>query len=465
MRACIRRAAAGALTAASILPAGAMAQGFGVYEQGACVMGRAGTGVARPCADGSTIFFNPANLAATPDVLSVGLTGIAPRGSFTNDLTGIQGDLADKVYPVPNLYLVKGLSPGAGSRIDRVALGVGVFAPFGLTTEWPTTFEGRFLGYKTVIRAIYVQPTAAVRLLGRVSVGAGMDVNFAHVQLRQRVDLSTQTAAPGVTFADIGIPTGTDFADANLSANATRVGFHVGASATVTHGLDVGVRYMSRQTVHFDNGTVEISQVPTGLVIPATLPGIPAGTPVDVLVAPQFAPGGPLTNQSATALVRLPDQLVFGLAYAPVERVRLLADAQWSHWAVFDRVPITFEKLPPETLRQDNRNVWDLRFGGEYDASRSLTLRGGWYTHRGAEPDYAVIPNLPEGGRSSFTLGVGTRLGAGVRLDAAYQYIDQADRRGRTVPLDTTVTPFTAQNNGLYKFHAHLFGATFSYAF
>src|SRR6267143_6759830 len=39
------------------------AQGFGLYEQGACAMGRAGTGVAAPCNDGSAIFFNPAGLA------------------------------------------------------------------------------------------------------------------------------------------------------------------------------------------------------------------------------------------------------------------------------------------------------------------------------------------------------------------------------------------------------------------
>src|SRR2546428_5879234 len=45
------------------LPALLPAQGFGIYEQGTCAMGRAGTGVAAPCADGSAIFFNPAGLA------------------------------------------------------------------------------------------------------------------------------------------------------------------------------------------------------------------------------------------------------------------------------------------------------------------------------------------------------------------------------------------------------------------
>jgi long-subunit fatty acid transport protein len=75
-----------------------------------------------------------------------------------------------------------------------------------------------------------------------------------------------------------------------------------------------------------------------------------------------------------------------------------------------------------------------------------------------------VTPNLPEGYRTSFTAGFGTHLGESILVDLAYQYIEQSDRQGRTV--DSGATPPTAAlNNGLYRFHAHLFGATFSYAF
>src|ERR1700756_5041162 len=63
----------------------AHAQGYGLYEQGTCAMGRAGAGVASPCNDGSAMFFNPAGLALESHaVISGELTGVAPRGSFTN---------------------------------------------------------------------------------------------------------------------------------------------------------------------------------------------------------------------------------------------------------------------------------------------------------------------------------------------------------------------------------------------
>jgi long-chain fatty acid transport protein len=474
MRGILVRTAVGLAAAACLIPRTTAAQGFGVYEQGACVMGRAGTGVAKPCADGSSIFFNPANIADTPDVLSLGGTLIAPRGTFTNDLTGIQSKLEDKYRPVPNIYLVK--SVNLAGTVNRISFGAGLFVPYGLTTEWPDTSEARFLGYRSDIRAIYVQPTVALQLSHRVSIGAGLDVNFAHVQLRQRVDLSTQLAAPGITFAALGVATGTDFADANLDGNSTHLGFHVGLSAKVTDWLDIGARYLSRQSVSFDNAAVTIAQVPTNLAVPAALPGIPAGTPVDALVAPEFTGSGLLTNQTASTVIHLPDQAVFGVAVRPVPRLTLLTDVQYTHWKYFDSVAISFEKLPPEVLHQDNHDVWDLRLGGEFAANESITLRGGWYLHNGASPDYAVTPNLPEGDRTSFSLGLGARVSRGFRIDAAYQYINQGDRRGRTVPLTGYPCPdptspvscggqLAQENNGLYSFHAHLFGATFSYAF
>ena len=63
MRACVWYA----LVLFAGVPTLLSAQGFGIYEQGTCAMGRAGTGVAAPCSDGSAMFFNPAGLA--------GLTG------------------------------------------------------------------------------------------------------------------------------------------------------------------------------------------------------------------------------------------------------------------------------------------------------------------------------------------------------------------------------------------------------
>src|SRR6266566_8371619 len=154
MRACVRYA----LVLFAATPTLLGAQGFGIYEQGTCAMGRAGAGVAAPCPDGSAMFFNPAGLAGlTGGHVTVGVTLIDIQGGFTDDVFQQHTSLDDPLIGVPQLYV----SYGATSKLG---IGVGLFAPYGLETRWPMAFDGRFAGYKNFLRSIYIQPTLAYQL-------------------------------------------------------------------------------------------------------------------------------------------------------------------------------------------------------------------------------------------------------------------------------------------------------------
>jgi hypothetical protein len=56
-------------------------------------------------------------------------------------------------------------------------------------------------------------------------------------------------------------------------------------------------------------------------------------------------------------------------------------------------------------------------------------------------------------------------VSARFRFDAAYQYLKQQDRRGRTGEFPSGVVPDLTLNNGLYAFNAHLFGLTLTAGF
>src|SRR5881296_4210824 len=102
MRACVRYA----LVLCAGVPTLLSAQGFGIYEQGTCAMGRAGTGVAAPCSDGSAMFFNPAGLAGlTGGRVTVGVTLLDVRGGFTGDLARQTTDLDDPLLAIPQAYV------------------------------------------------------------------------------------------------------------------------------------------------------------------------------------------------------------------------------------------------------------------------------------------------------------------------------------------------------------------------
>ena len=114
--------------------------------------------------------------------------------------------------------------------------------------RWPTAtgFEGRFLGYDTKLASIYVQPTVGYQVKDWLKVGLGVAYIHSTVDLRQRVDLSTQPVpTQAFTFAALGIPTGTDFADGKVSASGSGMPpcvwiVHAGQSALSGRSLLVG---------------------------------------------------------------------------------------------------------------------------------------------------------------------------------------------------------------------------------
>ena len=451
------------------------AQGFGIYEQGTCAMGRAGTGVAAPCADGSAIFFNPAGLAGLKGGrATIGVTLLDVQGGFTDDVSRQKTSLDDPLLAIPQVYAAYGVTP-------KLGVGIGLFAPYGLQTRWPLTFDGRFAGYDNLLRSVYIQPTVAYQVTPWLSLGGGLDIVLGKVELNQRLDLAdapvpTALGVPaGTIFGQFGIAPGTDFANTHLEASKTTVTAHWGAIFKVNDKLSIGGRYLMRATFDYA-GTAEFSQVPTNLVIPATITvgafTIPAGTPVDALLAAPVTSGGldlfntVLTAQTVTTQITNPEQLILGLAFKPRNDWTLFVDYQLTRWSKFNTVNIDFANpLLNRVLHEDYQNTNGIRLAAEWAKDAKWTFRGGYLRHQGAAPAETVTPLLPEGARNEFTGGFTVKLSPGFSADLAYQYIKQNDRRGRTREALFNQAPTTLLNHGVYDFHAHLFGVSLGYAF
>ena len=461
----MRRFALLLLAGASALGAAAPlgAQGFGVYERGTCAMGRAGVAAANPCADGSALFFSPAGLAGLAGKhFSAGVTAIAAQGGFTDDFLNHRTDLDNPVIPVPNAYFTYQINP------DLTA-GIGVYAPYGLETKWPTAgFDGRFIGYNTKVRSIYVQPTIGYQVSPKLKLGIGIAYIYSDLKLSQRADLSTRAipdalALPaglpsGTTFGMVGVPTGSDFADATLDANGSGFAVNFGAIWQVSDRLSIGGHWLTRKKIDYV-GDATFDQVQTGLVLPVAIGPLPAGTLVDNVLIPQFAPGGALANGGVSTSLMMPPQGTIGFAYKVNDKWNVMADYHYVVWGWFSEVNIDFANAatPDLALHPSNDDTYGYRFGTEYRYSPKIQLRGGYLYHTGASPSQFVTPLLPEGPRNEFTAGAGIELTPKLHADLAYQYIKQNDRRG-TVNL-------AIGNTGLYQFSAHLFGVGLAYTF
>src|SRR2546430_12945136 len=360
------------------------ARGLGIYEQISCRRARGGVAAASPCPDGSEIFFNPAGLvglSGTP--LTAGVTLIRANGGFTDDLLLQRTDLDDPLIPVPSGFVTHALTP-------KLTIGAGVYVPYGLETKWPTAgFEGRFLGYNTKIRSIYVQPTVAYEVDPRLKLGLGVAYVHGSVQLKQPPDLSGQLVTrPTFTFAALGIPTGTDFADSRLTADGNGFAVNLGAILKVSDRLSIGAHWLTRKTMTY-KGDGTFRQIPTNLTLAAGNPlGLPGGTPVDAVVGPQFAAGAPLDasrGHKASTQFMLPQQGSIGLAYKLRSNWTVMADYHYVGWGAFHSVTVGFDAAdntaPDFTLTPANKDTHGFRVGTEYQHSSKLTLRGGYLYH------------------------------------------------------------------------------------
>jgi long-chain fatty acid transport protein len=450
------------LLSASLAAGEVLAQGSSVYTQSACASGRAITAAARPCADGSAVLYNPAGLALLPGALGVGGTGIWSTHTFAYDFTGQTVRRDPRIVPVPQGYLT--------ARLGNLGLGVGVFAPYGGSINWPEDFEGRFVTVDQTLRAIYIQPTAAFAVVpGVLSFGAGVTLVRSSIDLTQHADLAdvplppSPTTPAGATFGSLGIARGTGFASVNLAGTGSGTGWHIGALLQPADWIAVGLRYMHSVTTDME-GDATFEPLATGLrLAPANPLGLPAGTPIDAVLAPQFQAGQPLGDQGVRTSVTWPAQAVIGAAIRPLPGLQLMADYHYLRWSAFDRFPVDFQGAGQDTelvLQYENAEAW--RFGAEFDVGGALQLRAGYVYNTAASPETGVSPFLPEAERNVYTAGLGFRLPVGVQLDAFYQFVDQDARRGR-VRAPVRGQDARDLNIGVYTLDAHVFGAMVSF--
>jgi len=457
------------LVAAASLPyRSTKAQGFGLNEVGTCSVSRGFAATGTPCEDASTIFWNPAAAAElTGKSISIGASAIIVKGSFRQDSTG-------RTYP-SNISPALPPAGFAAMRFGKGSVGLGVYVPYGLTSQWNDDFPGRFSALRASLQTVYIQPNVAYQLTDNWSIGGGPVFGHSTVDLTQAIDLSQQQAAPNVTFGQLGIAYETEFARAQVHGTATAVGYNVGV-----HGKygpwSAGAHYLSALTFNYDHASAKFSQTATGLILPQGNPVSPTGAPVplDALLAAQFSPGGALVNQRASSTITHPWQLQGGIGYTGFARTALSVDIARLGWSAFNTLPITFDGPATgssRTLFEGYKDSWSYRFGAEHMIS-SWTGRVGYSYSETPAPDETVTPLLPDMNRRNFSAGVAIPVTSMYKLDIGYLHVNTPGRRGRIaehamVPptTDATGTIQTNNNTGAYALKADVISAALNITF
>ncbi|MEO7217397.1 MAG: outer membrane protein transport protein [Gemmatimonadaceae bacterium] len=432
------------------LPIGrASAQGFSLNEVGTCAISRGFAVTGSPCSDASTIFWNPAAAAElTGKSISIGASDVAVRGSFRQDSTGRRygSNITPAIVP----------AGFAAMRVGRASIGIGVYVPYGLTSQWNDNFPGRFSALKASLQTIYIQPNFAFQANDHWSVGGGPVFGHSSVELTQALDLSQQTAAGPVTFGMLGIASETEFGRAKFNGSSNAVGYNVGV-----HGIfgdwSIGARFISQLTFKYNDADATFTQVPTNLTLPVNNPINPSSAvPVDALLAGQFNPGGALVSQTGSSKIVHPWQMQGGVGYNGFTGTKLSVDVARLGWSSFKTLPISFDgpaAAESRSLIEDYDDSWALRFGVEHRFN-SWTARAGYSFANSPAPDVTVTPLLPDMNRRNLAGGVEIPMGQRYRFDLAYLHVNTPGRRGRTAERASLSQDVIQLNSGTYELSA-----------
>lgn len=409
------------------------AGGYQINEHGARAMGMGGAFVAL-ASDASAVFFNPAGLAYQRGVnVLLGGTFIMPSTAFTS-ATPVRPEakMNSQTFFPPNAYFTY--------NMDDVTLGLGVFAPYGLGTEWQPAWDGRYSAVKTDLQALYINPSIGYRINDQWSIGAGVSFITGTATLNRKTRTFSSLVGP--------VPSASD-GDITLDGTGSGFGFNLGVLYKPTKEFSIGVSYRSLAKVKYE--------------------GDAKFTNMQALTT--WFPGG-----TGSVEIPMPTNLQGGLAYQVTPEFMISADLQFVGWSSFEKLTITLPNGPngpggalgtaPLQKTQVEIENWKdsfiYRLGAEY-TMESFTLRAGFIYDGTPQITPSVEPRLPDANRTEFTLGAGFMLTDNVNVDVAYQFISSADRTGSF--SDYLGTTLLAKYTGTYTSTANLIGLNVGLAF
>ncbi len=399
--------------------------GFSIYEQGSKAMAMGGAFVAQ-ANDVTAIFFNPAGITSLSGWnFALGGTIIQPQASFTGPTVSdpnLYNKAKEQTFFPPHLYVSYSLN-------ERLSLGLGVFVPFGLASDWGKDWPGKYLATYSSVQSIFVNPVVAYKVLPNLSIAVGFNYAMADVDLEKVVNYPIRNIDLYST----------------LKASTTGYGFNVGVQFKPFEKMTIGAAYRSNVMLKFKDGDVLFDY-----------PSIDQNDPQQQVMLAELKALFP--NTKGDADLELPTFTSVGIAYDFTDRLTAEFDYFVIGWSSYDVLKIKFkDPVGGKTESVSERmyeNSASYRLGFEYRLNDQLAIRAGYLKDNKAVPDNRVEPSLPEGNRNIYNIGFGYKMGK-ISFDFAYMLLLQDDRK---------VTNSVDNFNGTYKSMANLFGLTLGYS-
>jgi long-chain fatty acid transport protein len=383
------------------LPSLTFASGFQIFSQSASAAGQ-GAAFSAQADDPSAIYYNPAGMTQLQGVqFMASMLFVGGSTNFTPALptSTSRGDLGGSTAnpPPTNFFLTANLK-ALGDRfnlrgLERVTLGIGGFAPFGLIYRWPE--DGPFNTALTRVKVeMYdIRPTIAYKVTDTLSVAVGADIYTFFSWWGEGQAERQFNASPAL--AGLGIPPG---APIEINGKNTTAGLNLSLLYTpcMRDGkvrCSFGFQYRSRATQHLDG---------------------------------EFRVAGGLVADARTTLV-IPQSFVFGLAYWPVRDDRhewkVEADLHKTDWGSFKNTDVHLSNGLTIPVSRNWEDTLTVMLGTEYKwldpailPHWNIAMRGGYWYSENAVPSQTFDPAVPDSNHHAVSVGLGFLCKAGGRF-------------------------------------------------
>ncbi|WP_299432296.1 outer membrane protein transport protein [uncultured Aquimarina sp.] len=383
------------------------AGGYRVSVQGQRAMAMGHTGVA-VVNSAELVFFNPAGLVYLENKLNIsaGVSGIFTDVIYQNSDLGISSETDNSVGTPLNLY-------GSYKVNDWLAIGLGVYTPYGSEVTWPTDWAGSHLVNNIDLAAIYIQPVVSVKLSDHFSIGGGPifvtgSVNFNRNANRTTTDIDGNRS--NITVDDSGV---------------NNWGWSVSAMFNPTENFRLGFNYRSEIILEAEGGEATFSNFP-------------------VTTAPNAPQNGTTTF---SAELPLPAELSIGLSYQFHKKWLFAFDYNRQFWDVYESLDLQFGNGATSINPRNYKNSSAYRFGLQYDATSKISLRAGYYIDESPVQPGFFAPETPRNDSQGFTGGLSFAITPKLAIDASFFYLrfeeidesyDSYQENGQDVPFGGT---------------------------
>lgn len=402
--------------------------GFALNEQSVSGMGTSFAGRASSADDATTLFGNPAGMSRLKrDEVSVGAAAIYARTDIKHASSSTAGSNDGDMVPVtgvPMGYYVKPID-------ENWAFGIGVYAPFGLVTDYEKGFQGRNYGDYSKVSVVSLQPTISYRFNDQLSVGFGPTINRIDGTLKSAV----ASPAPQLDPQESRV---------KIEGDDTAFGFNAGVLYEFTPQTRAGLVYHSKVKYKLEGDT----KISGGN---ALLGGIDAYGKYD-----------------ASLDLTTPESVDVSITHELDDRWTVYAGSTWTRWSRLKSIVVENDGVPAGLAaanfgtigeEQNWHDTWAYALGAAYKLNQQWTLRTGLAFDQSPTNNTDRSPRIPTGDRTAISVGAAWSPTADITVDLAYSYLWEEDTK------INHNDPGKGSYSSTYENSAHGLGAQLSYRF